>query len=105
MHSLWSREEASPEQLEALLARVEEGIREGGLGIGTAHQYTPGARREEIYRIFQLANKYDLTVFSHIRYGSAIPPDTFNAVQEMIADSMASGAPSHICHIDQKVTM
>jgi len=96
----WSHEEASPEQLEALLARVEEGIREGGLGIGTAHQYTPGARREEIFRIFQLANKYGLTVFSHIRYGSAIPPDTFNAVQEMIADSMASGAPSHICHIN-----
>jgi N-acyl-D-aspartate/D-glutamate deacylase len=96
----WSHNEAGQKELDQLIDRLEQGLEAGALGIGTATQYTPGSRRYELYKIFQLAATYEVTVFSHVRYGSAIPPDSINAVQEMIANSATTGASTHVFHIN-----
>ena len=83
-----------PEEYSSLAAIMERGLREGGLGIGVAHMYYPGATREEIFRVFQMAARWKAPIFAHVR---SIGPD---AMQEVIADAAATGATLHIVHVN-----
>ena len=80
------------EQTEALYALLERGLGEGALGIGLPHAYYPGADRREIFRVFQLAARMDVPIFTHVRSMGA------DAAQEVIADAAATGASLHIVH-------
>ena len=64
-------------------------------------EYTPGATRLEIIRLFQEAAKWHRPVFVHDRSVGALEPgSSVEAVGEMIAASAVSGAPVHIVHIN-----
>ncbi|MHC5065545.1 MAG: amidohydrolase family protein [Planctomycetota bacterium] len=71
---------------------LERGLLEGGLGIGMAHQYYPGASRREILRVFQFAAEQQVPIFTHVREMD------MSAMQEVIANAAATGAPLHIVH-------
>lgn len=91
---------ATPEQIREMVALLEQGLREGALGIGVGLQYVPGASREEIHRVMELAAREGVTVFCHIRYaGVKEPEDAATAVQEMIAGAAATGASVHVVHV------
>ena len=91
---------ASEDQMREMESRVGAGLDEGSLGIGFGIQYTPGASREEIYRIFKVAAKEGTVNFVHIRFAGQIEPGSaVEAVQEMIANSAAANAAVHIVHI------
>lgn len=91
---------ATPAQVEAMVARLEEGLREGALGIGIGLQYVPGATREEIVRVLELAAREGVPVFCHIRFAGVKEPEAASqAVQEMIAGAAATGASVHVVHI------
>ncbi len=77
-----------------LFKMFERGLSEGGIGIGMAHQYYPGASRLEVYRVFQFAGKKDVPVFTHVREMN------IGAMQEVIADAASTGAPLHIVHVN-----
>lgn len=83
-----------PEEYTALAARMERGLREGGLGLGIAHQYYPAASREEIFRVFQMAERWRVPIFTHVRSMNV------DAMQEVIANAAATGAPLHIVHVN-----
>jgi N-acyl-D-aspartate/D-glutamate deacylase len=83
-----------PEEFTRLAAAMERGLREGGLGIGMAHQYYPAATREEIFRVFQMAARWRVPIFTHVR-GPGV-----DAMQEVIANAAATGAPLHIVHVN-----
>jgi N-acyl-D-aspartate/D-glutamate deacylase len=85
---------ADPEEYTQLGALMERGLREGGLGIGMAHQYYPGASREEIFRVFQMAERWKVPIFTHVR---EMAPD---AMQEVIANAAATGVSLHIVHVN-----
>jgi N-acyl-D-aspartate/D-glutamate deacylase len=85
---------SGPEEYTLLAAAMEGGLREGGLGIGMAHQYYPGASREEIFRVFQMAARWRVPIFVHVR---SMGPD---AMQEVIANAAATGVPLHIVHVN-----
>lgn len=85
---------STPEEYSTLAARMERGLREGGLGLGVAHAYYPGASREEIFRVFQMAQRWKVPIFTHVR--SATP----EAMQEMIANAAATGVSLHIVHVN-----
>jgi len=82
---------AAQTELDALLDR---GLREGALGFGVAHQYYPGATRREIFDVFRLAARRQAPIFTHVRSMS------IDAMQEVIANAAATGAPLHIVHIN-----
>lgn len=84
----------TPEEFSSLAAIMERGLREGGLGIGVAHQYYPAATREEIFRVFQMAARWKAPVFTHVRSMG------MDAIQEVVADAAATGASLHIVHIN-----
>jgi dihydroorotase len=81
-------------QFQKLASVLEEGLRHGALGIGMAHQYYPGASREEIFRVFQMAAGWKIPIFVHVR------SMTVDAMQEVIADAAATGASTHIVHVN-----
>jgi dihydroorotase len=83
-----------PEELTTLAAALEKGLREGAIGLGVAPQYYPAATRDEIFRVFQMAQRWRVPIFTHVR---AMRPD---AMQEMIANAAATGVPLHIVHVN-----
>lgn len=85
---------ATAEEYTSLAANLERGLREGGLGLGVAHQYYPGATREEVFRVFQMAQRWKVPVFTHVR---SMSPD---AMQEVIANAAATGVSLHIVHVN-----
>ena len=88
-------------RLERELALLAAQLDAGALGIGMGLEYTPGATRLEVIRMFQLAASRRLPVFVHIRSaGRTEPGSSIESVSEMIAASAVSGAPVHIVHVN-----
>ncbi len=84
----------SRDQYPALRDRLMQGVAEGALGIGMAHQYYPGATYDEIFRVFAMAGEENLPIYTHVRSMGV------SAVQEVIANAVATKAPLHIVHLN-----
>ena len=87
-------ESMTTSELDAMTETLSAGLAEGALGIGVSVGYYPGATREEIFRVFELAATLETPVYTHVRN-----PD-IPAIQEAIANGAASGAPVHIVHLN-----
>ncbi|MFV1987267.1 MAG: amidohydrolase family protein [Gemmatimonadota bacterium] len=94
------RSAASLEQLGIIENRLRDQLAAGALGIGYGIQYTPGARREEIFQLFRMSAEEGVVNFVHIRYAGTVEPgSSIEAVQEMIGDAAGTGASVHIVHV------
>lgn len=94
----YAYKQTSLQELEKLVILMNQGLDEGGLGFGLGITYTPGASREEIFRIFELAKERSVPIYVHLRgEGSG---GTLGAFQECIADAAATGASLHIVHMN-----
>ena len=89
---------ATDEEKLSIVNLVRRGLDDGAIGVGFGIAYVPTAGREEIFRLFQLAAERKVPVFVHMR-GSVDADGAIPAVQEVIADAAASGAPAHVVHI------
>lgn len=97
----WKMEIADEEQSERILSLVEQGLKEGGLGIGVNAGYAPGYGQKEYFALAELASKYGVATYTHVRYASNIEPQSsFEALKELIANAAITGAHMHICHIN-----
>jgi len=91
---------ASADEVQEIRRLVERGVDEGALGIGYGLAYYPGSSRDEIFRLFELAQTHDVVNFVHIRgAGRQLSLGSVDGVQEMIAAAASSGAAVHIVHI------
>lgn len=90
---------ALKEQQLEILGLVQKGLDEGALGVGMGIAYMPKTSREEILRLFELANINHVPVFVHMRNAGPVEPGAIDALQEVIADAAASGASLHVVHI------
>ena len=93
-------ESATPSQQSEILADVDEGMKQGALGIGMGLAYTPKVTPEEALNLFYLAAKWKRPVFVHMRYPGGLTPGVVDSIQEMIADAAITGASVHIVHIN-----
>jgi dihydroorotase len=84
----------SPDQTPVMMEGIKAALREGALGIGVPVGYLPGASREEIFRVYQFASKWQAPIFTHVRPGNTL------AIQQAISDAAVTGAPLHIVHIN-----
>jgi N-acyl-D-aspartate/D-glutamate deacylase len=89
-----SYDSLAKDEIPAMLATIETELAAGGLGIALPIGYYPGAQPEEDFRIFQLAARMQVPVFSHVREGG------FMAIQEAISNAMLTKAPLHIVHMN-----
>ena len=97
----WSKQVASDEQVERILQLVEEGLRQGGLGIGYTPGYmTRGARTEEGLGVQKLAGKYRSFVSMHGRFSGQQPPnDGLTGTLQQLGAAEAYGGGLIICHM------
>ena len=93
-------EVATLSQQSQILADVDEGLKQGALGIGMGLAYTPKVSPEEALNLFYLAAKWKRPVFVHMRYPGSLTPGVVDSIQEMIADAAITGASVHIVHIN-----
>lgn len=97
----WKQEIATPDQLEQIMAYVQQGLDEGAIGIGINAGYAPGYGQKEYYALSKLAAEQDVATYTHVRYASMLEPgSSFEAIQELIANSALTGAKMHINHIN-----
>ena len=85
-------EAVDPDDYGALWAALAQGLSEGALGIGMAHQYYPGASLEEILEVFKFAAYENTTIYTHVR------DMKISAIQEVVANAAVTGASLHIVH-------
>jgi N-acyl-D-aspartate/D-glutamate deacylase len=96
-----SNEPATPAQQAQMESFLEKELDAGALGVGMGIQYVPGATREEIIRIFQLAASRHVPVFTHVRSaGRKEPGSSIEAVEEVIGAAAVTGASLQIVHIN-----
>jgi N-acyl-D-aspartate/D-glutamate deacylase len=86
---------ATTDEQRATEDAVRAGLQQGGLGVGMGIAYLPTASPAEILDVFYLAASFHRPVFVHMRSG-----DIVTELQEVIADSAASGAPVHVVHLN-----
>ena len=97
----WPNEIATSEQLTTILNLTEQGLKEGGLGIGLVPGYAPGCGYKELLAEHVLARKYNVPTYSHVRsQGDKDPLSAAQAHGEMISYAAATGAHVHICHLN-----
>jgi N-acyl-D-aspartate/D-glutamate deacylase len=71
----WSVQVATEEQINEIIGRYEEGMKEGALGIGnTAGYMTQGLTTREVDRAMALVGKYGGVMGLHGRFSSQMPP-------------------------------
>lgn len=81
------------EHFDELESGLLKQLKAGAIGIGVPVGYIPEASLAEISWVYQLAGKWQVPVFSHVREGGGI------AFQQAIADAVLVQAPLHICHL------
>ena len=103
--SQWSVHSASPEELEQILEKIEQGIKQGALGVGTPIGYaTAGLHSYEVNQAWRLAGKYGLFATVHGRFSSqALPTEGILGTLEAIASASMFGAGLLVHHYHGQV--
>ncbi len=92
---------ASEAQLRIIENRLRAELDAGALGVGMGIQYTPGASRLEVIRMFRLAAERRMPVFTHVRsFGRLEPGSSIEAVSEVIGAAAITGASLQIVHVN-----
>lgn len=91
----------SPEKSAEVVKVLEKEMLDGGLGIGIMIGLAPKTNREEYVTVANLANKYDVPTYSHMRTKNTKEPDgAVEGFLETIAVAAGTGARMHMCHIN-----
>lgn len=97
----WVNDVATDRQKDKILAMIEQGIKDGSIGIGLNSGYAPGYGYKEMLAVHQLAAQYGVPTFTHIRNLSKVDPNSsVQAYGELISFATAAGSHVHICHLN-----
>ena len=96
----WTFRKATAAEVDEMIGNLDRGLAAGALGIGMGPAYTPGASRDELLRVFELAARRKVLAFIHMRSAGEVEPGgSLDALQEVLANAAATGASVHIVHI------
>ena len=97
----WSKTRPNLEQGNEILAQIDEGLRQGGIGIGSTLGYMrEGVSTREVYELQKLAGFYGRQLGMHFRGTPGNDVDEVNGIQEMLANAAALGTPAIACHFN-----
>jgi N-acyl-D-glutamate deacylase len=97
----WVEDLADGDQLEQILEMTEQGLKEGGIGIGVPWGYAPGAGLKELQELWELAAKYERPTYTHVQNLSMLDPNSsFKNHIELMGLAAATGAQTHVCHLN-----
>jgi N-acyl-D-glutamate deacylase len=72
----WTMNVSTDKEFKQILAWTEQGIKEGGIGIGVIHGYAPGTGPKELLAVWQLAKQYNVPTYTHIQHVSIVDPES-----------------------------
>ena len=97
----WTENISSDKELEQILELTEQGLKEGGIGIGVLHAYCPGAATKELLGLWRLAAKYGRPTYTHLQNVSMVEPKSgTESLVELMGLAAATGAHTHVCHLN-----
>lgn len=97
----WVENVATETEVAGVLARLERGLNEGGIGIGILNAYAPGAGVQELTAVCELAAAHNVPTFTHVAYMARVDPESAaEAYVRLIGYAGATGAHMHICHFN-----
>ncbi|MBI1392265.1 MAG: amidohydrolase family protein [Alphaproteobacteria bacterium] len=86
------------DQLAAVLAIVEQGLKDGAPAVGLGIEYMPGATMTEVMAVFELAARYGRAAQVHPRKWDATSDYAY--IYEPIAGALLAGAAVHVSHLN-----
>ena len=95
----WQTKKFDPLDQPEILGAVEQGLKDGGLGVGFAIGYYTAVGSPEIMGIAGLAKEYGAFVTSHVRYLSQVSPSGYLGMQELITVAQLQDVPLLLHHI------
>jgi N-acyl-D-glutamate deacylase len=97
----WVNDVATEDQQKRILEMIEQGVKEGSIGVGLNSGYAPGYGYKEVLAVHQLAAKYGVPTFTHIRNLSRVDPgSSIQAYGELISFATGAGSHVHVCHLN-----
>ena len=101
----WTATLPNKEQMTKIMSIVDEGLRQGALGVGIPVGYmTTGVTQYELYKYQELASKYGRISNAHVRFAGVRPPTAgLLGVQEMLANAMVLDAPFLASHLNSNM--
>jgi hypothetical protein len=101
----WSSTLPNKEEMTQIMAYIDEGLRQGALGVGIPVGYmTTGMTQYELYKYQELAAKYGRVSNGHVRFAGVRPPTEGQlGIQEMLANAMVLDAPFMASHLNSNM--
>jgi hypothetical protein len=97
----WSKTRPNLEQGNQILALIDQGLQQGGLGIGSTVGYMrAGVSAREIFELQKLGGRYGRFIAMHFRYTPGDDTTEVNGIQEMLANAAALGTPAIASHFN-----
>jgi len=97
----WSKTRPTLEQGNQILSLIDEGLQQGGIGIGSTVGYMrEGVSAREIFELQKLAGAYGRTIAMHFRNTPGDDTGEVNGIQEMLANAAALGTPAIASHFN-----
>jgi len=97
----WSNTRPTLEQGNQILALIDEGLAQGGLGIGSTVGYMrEGVSAREIFELQKLGGLYGRSIGMHFRHTPGDDTGETNGIQEMLANAAALGTPAIALHFN-----
>lgn len=98
----WSSILPSQQQMSDIMAIMDEGLRQGALGVGIPIGYmTEGVTQYEMFKYQELAALYGRLSNGHTRFAGILPPtEGALGIQEMLCNAMVLDAPFLAAHLN-----
>ena len=91
---------ATDQEIAAICQVIDTGLKRGAVAVGFGLQYTPAATPWETLEVFRVAARHGAPCHVHMRSkGGTGPANIFSAVEELVAATVITGAPAHVCHV------
>jgi len=97
----WSVTRPTLEQGNEILALLDEGLRQGAIGIGSTLGYMrDGVSSREVFELQKLSGTYGRQVALHFRLTPGTDVEEVMGIQEMLANAAALGSPAIAVHFN-----
>lgn len=94
----WSDETLDLDQGNAMLSLMDEGLRQGAVGVASTVGYMPGATAREMFEIQRIGAKYGRPTSVHLRYTPGTVTTEPNGAQEVLANAVSLNVGVSINH-------
>ncbi|MFV8782520.1 amidohydrolase family protein [Microbulbifer sp. SA54] len=97
--SEWNTKPVNSAQKKEILDKIEDGLKQGGLGIGFPIGYYTVVGADDVMQAAALARKYNQFITSHVRYLSQVPPSGYIGLEEMLTVASINKVPFLMHHL------